>query len=146
MPPDIDPSQKRRTSPFRLELTAATADVDALGHVSNIAYVRWIQRVAEAHSAARGYDWPAYRRLGAVFVVRRHEIDYLRSAYAGDRVLLSTWVESWRMASCVRRTEVVRSGDGAALVRAATRWALVSFASGKPRRIPDALRDEFSAD
>ena len=76
---------------FRLEVVAEPGDIDRLGHVSNITYVRWIQEVAEAHSASVGWDHAAYVRLGAVFVVRRHEIDYRASALAGDRVVLTTW-------------------------------------------------------
>ena len=69
---------------FRLDLTVADDDIDVLGHASNIAFVRWIQDVAIAHSAAVGLDLEGYRRLGAVFVVVRHEIDYLRPALRGD--------------------------------------------------------------
>jgi acyl-CoA thioester hydrolase len=60
----------------RRELVAQPEDIDELGHVSNITYVRWIQLAATEHSAALGWDTAAYRRLGAVFVVKRHEIEY----------------------------------------------------------------------
>src|SRR5690242_11781955 len=39
-----------------LELIVEEADIDELGHASNIAYVRWIQAAAIAHSAAVGLD------------------------------------------------------------------------------------------
>ncbi|HWM84673.1 MAG TPA: thioesterase family protein [Kofleriaceae bacterium] len=129
---------------FRRELVAQPADIDELGHVSNITYVRWLQLVATEHSAAGGWDQAAYRTLGAVFVVRRHEIDYRAPAYQGDRIQLCTWVEWWRTASTLRRTEITRLSDGALLASAATLWALVSFESGRPRRIPDELRRPFS--
>ena len=65
---------------FQLDLTVVDDDIDALGHASNIAFVRWIQDVAIAHSSAVGLGLEGYQRLGAVFVVVRHEIDYLRPA------------------------------------------------------------------
>lgn len=130
---------------FRLELVAQPEDMDELEHVSNITYVRWLQRVATEHSAAAGWDAPAYRALGAVFVVRRHEIDYHAPAYAGDRIGLCTWVEWWRTASTLRRTEIRRAGDGLLLVSASTLWALVAADGGRPRRIPEPLRRAFSA-
>ena len=37
-------------SVFRMDLVVPAEDIDALGHASNIAYVRWIQDVAVAHS------------------------------------------------------------------------------------------------
>ncbi len=134
---------------FRREIVAQPEDIDQLGHVSNITYLRWVQLVATEHSAAAGWDHDAYRALGAVFVVRRHEIDYRVPAYAGDRIELCTWVESWRTASTLRRTEIIRLGDGHGdrgpqlLASAATTWAMVSFESGRPRRIPEELRVPF---
>jgi acyl-CoA thioester hydrolase len=134
-----------------MEVRAEAADIDDLDHVSNLVYVRWVQQVAEAHSTAVGYDFEAYRRLGAVFVVRRHEIDYLRSAVLNDRVGLRTWVDSWKAASSVRMTSIVRlGGPGDApgeneteLARARTTWALVSMDSGRPVRIPPEVSDRF---
>ena len=71
-----------------LTITAAADDIDELGHVSNLVYLRWVLDAALAHSAAAGWDHAAYRRLGAVFVVRRHEIDYLAPVVAGDEVVV----------------------------------------------------------
>jgi acyl-CoA thioester hydrolase len=119
-------------------------DIDALGHVSNVAYLRWVQEAAQSHSTAVGLGYEAYRVLGVVFVVRRHEIDYLRPALPGDEIELVTWIESWSAASSVRRTRVVRVADGVDLARAATTWALVSLDHGKPCRIPPELRAAFA--
>lgn len=126
----------------RLELVAEPEDIDELGHVSNITYVRWIQLAATAHSAALGWDHAAYRRLGAVFVVKRHEIEYRAPALAGDRIQICTWVDWWRTASTMRRTEITR--DSTLLASSATVWALVAIDSGRPTRIPDQLRRPFS--
>lgn len=128
---------------FRLEMDAPASDVDELGHVSNVAYVRWIQEVAIAASAACGYDFAAYHALGAIFVVRRHEIEYLAPAFGGDRIALVTWVESYRGVSTVRRTEISRVADGKALVSAETRWILVGTADGRPKRITPEMARRF---
>ncbi len=78
-------SDEPRESPeFRLEIIAAPDEIDELNHVSNIVYLEWVLRVAQAHSDAVGYTWAAYQELGAVFVVSRHEIDYRRPAFADD--------------------------------------------------------------
>ena len=129
------------TERFRFPITAADADIDELGHVSNLVYVRWVLETATAHSVAVGWGHPEYRALGAVFVVRRHEIDYLASVLAGQQLVAETWVESWRAASCIRRTELLR--DRTIVAQAATTWAFVSTASGRPLRIPDHLRARF---
>jgi acyl-CoA thioester hydrolase len=136
--PPVEPSS------FRLEIVASEGEIDELGHVSNIAYVRWVQEVARAHSHAAGWDAPKYQQLGAVWVTRRHEVDYLSPAYLADRIALRTWIESWRGASAVRRTEITRTTDERLLARATTLWVLVDVKDGRPRRVPAEMIAAFS--
>lgn len=129
---------------FHQSIVAPEGDVDILGHVSNVAIVRWIQDVAWAHSAAIGLDHAAYVELGAVFVVRRHEIDYLRSAYGGERIDIVTHVQWWKAAQSERRTRILRHSDGTVIARASTLWAYVSIATMKPTRIPPRVAEAFA--
>jgi acyl-CoA thioester hydrolase len=122
---------------FTFPITATDADIDELGHVSNVVYLRWIMDVAMAHSIACGWGHAEYRERGAIFVVRRHEIDYLAQVKAGEQIIGSTWIASWKAASCIRATELVRAGQPVA--RASTLWAFMSLASGRPQRIPDDI-------
>lgn len=126
---------------YILPITAVETDIDELGHVSNLVYLRWVLDVAMAHSRSLGWDHAEYRALGAVFVVRRHELDYLGPVTVGQTLRAETWVDSWRAASCVRKTELVR--DGVVIARCATTWAMMSFASGRPTRIPEEIRALF---
>ena len=126
---------------FTMPITVAGTDIDEVGHVSNLVYLRWVLEVAMEHSRARGWDYPDYKTFGAVFMVRRHEIDYIAQVTLGQTLTAETWVDSWRAASCIRKTEVSR--DGVVVCRAATTWALISLGSGRPIRIPDNLRDTF---
>jgi acyl-CoA thioester hydrolase len=132
------------TPDFRLEVVASADDLDEQGHVSNVVYVRWVQDVAMAHSVASGWDHAAYVRFGAIFVVRRHQVEYLRPVRAGDRVALITHVAWWRAATCERRTRIVRVRDGEELARAVTLWALVSVDGGRPLRIPGEIAEAFA--
>ena len=126
---------------FTFAIRATDEDIDELGHVSNLVYLRWVLEAATAHSVARGWGHAEYLAHGAVFVVRRHELDYLLPVVAGDELVAQTWVESWRAASCVRRTDLVR-GDRT-VARAATTWAYVALPEGRPTRIPPDLRALF---
>ena len=93
-------------------------------------------------SISLGWGQAEYLASGNVWVVRRHEIDYLMPVTVGQQLVGETWVDPWKAASCVRRTELVR--DGAVVVRAATTWAFIAIASGKPQRIPDQMKALFS--
>jgi acyl-CoA thioester hydrolase len=129
---------------FQLDLVVREEDIDPLGHASNIAFVRWIQETAIAHSTAVGFDLDAYQKLGAVFVVVRHEIDYLRPALRGDDVEARTWLSNVMAAKCLRFTELVRKRDGLMLARSLTTWAFVNFDNGRPKRIAEGVRRAFS--
>jgi acyl-CoA thioester hydrolase len=129
---------------FCVDLTVEDDDIDALGHASNIAFVRWIQDVAIAHSTAVGLDLPAYQRMGAVFVVVRHEIDYVRPALRGDAIEARTWVSSVMAAKCLRSTELVRKSDGQLLAKGVTAWGFVELATGRPKRITEEVRMAFA--
>lgn len=131
------------TSSHQVVVTAVASDIDELAHVSNLVYVRWVQEVAQAHSAAVGWDHPQYRDLGAVFVVRKHEILYVLPVIEGEEVELVTWIAWWRGASSERRTLVRRRNDGVVVARAATLWAFIDFATGRPKRIPKEIVAAF---
>ena len=147
--PDAAPaSASASPAVFALVAEVGDDDIDMLGHASNIAYLRWVQDVAVAHSAAVGLDMEGYSQLGAVFVVRRHEIDYLRPVLRGDRLELRTWIDSASAAKCKRATEIVKTGTadsaGVVVARAMTTWGFVELATGRPTRIPDSVRVAFS--
>jgi acyl-CoA thioester hydrolase len=133
-----------RSDRFAITITPEAADIDELGHVSNLVYLRWVLDVAMAHTRARGWDYEQYRALGAIFMVRRHEIDYIAQVTLGQTLRAETWVDSWRAASCIRKTELIR--DGIVVARAATTWAMIGLASGRPQRIPPELTSLFSSE
>jgi acyl-CoA thioester hydrolase len=126
-----------------IELTPTPDDIDDLEHVSNLVYVRWILEVALAHSDAVGWDNAAYRRIGAIWVVRRHEVDYLQSVVLGDRVAVTTWVEVVKGVSSIRKTSMRRLRDGVEVCRASSTWAFIDLATGRPRKISDDVRGAF---
>lgn len=130
--------------PFSIRLRVTEQELDELQHVSNVVYVRWIQDVAVAHSEAVGLGLEAYRQRGAVFVVRRHEVDYLRPALSGDEVEVETRVVAMSPVTATRQTFIRRMADGRVLVQAQTQWAYVSTATGRPVRIPPEVTQRFT--
>jgi len=128
---------------FHHRVTVTDADMDELGHANNIGYLRWLQDAAVAHSTAVGLDYARYVELGGVFVVRRHEIDYLRPALRGDELEVRTHVSSVMAAKSERRYELVRLRDEAVLARAVTTWGFVDVTSGRPMRIPTEVYVAF---
>lgn len=109
-------------------------------HANNIVILGWIDRIASLHGAAAGAAREALALEGRMWFVARHEVDYLGEGFAGDELVVATWVESLGRTSLMRATRIVRRGDGKELVRALSRWALVDLASRKPVAMPEAVR------
>jgi acyl-CoA thioester hydrolase len=126
--------------PFEIAVQILPGDVDGMGHVNNIVYVRWIQEVAQAHWVAVA---PASAQAMMTWVVLRHEIDYLRPARPGDTVRAGTWIGQAQAIRYERFTRIVRD-DGMVLAQARTLWCPVDLATGRPRRVPPEVRTAFS--
>jgi acyl-CoA thioester hydrolase len=128
-------------SPFELTIPVEPADIDELGHVNNVAYLRCVQDVAVAHwkAAAAVED-----QAKLWWVVVRHEIDYKHPAYLGDGIIAKTWVGAASRIRFERHTELLRASDRCLLAKARTLWCPVDAATGKPASVGPNVRARFS--
>ncbi len=136
-----------RESVFTWRLQVRYYEIDRLGHVNNAVYLNYLEQAAIAHCTALGFTPERLTALGGLFVARRHEIDFLASAVAGDRLIVRTWPSEMRGARAYRLYEVRRDdreGAGALLVRARTLWAWVDVVTGRPKPMPRTLLDAFT--
>jgi acyl-CoA thioester hydrolase len=124
-----------------MELVAKAEHIDELGHVNNAVWVQWMELVAVAHW--RAVADPAHQD-DYVWVVVRHEIDYLRAALEGERIIARTWAGKPKGARFDRHMLFV-GADGKARVRSRTDWAIIDKASGRPIRIPLEVAAPFLA-
>ena len=127
---------------FEYSLTVTDADLDRLGHVNNIVYVRWMQDAAVAHSAAQGWPMARYAESGFGWVVRSHYIEYRVPAFSGDEVVIHTWVADMQKVSSRRKFEI-RRRDGTLLARSETNWAFVRTSDQRLTRIPEEVALAF---
>jgi acyl-CoA thioester hydrolase len=129
-------------TPFEKQITAGPDDIDELGHVNNAVWVRWIQEMATAHWYAVA---PPEHVDAYIWVVIRHEIDYLRAVLPGETVTGRTWVgEAPKGARFDRHVEFT-GADGKVRVKAKTTWAIIDKASGRPLRVPPEVAAPFLA-
>ena len=118
--------------------------IDQQGHVSNLAYVAWMQDIAIEHSAAAGWPMRRYLDHGAGWVGRSHFIEYLRPAFAGDSIEAHTWVPEFTQRSTPRRYLFLRAGGRQLLARAETRWVFVDLTTGRRHPLPPELLASFT--
>ena len=99
---------------------------------------------AQEHSAKQGWTPERYIEIGAAWVVRSHHIEYFRPAFAGEEVVIDTWVSNFGKTRSLRKYMIRRPADDSVLVTAETNWALVDIAKRRPRRIPQEIIDAFT--
>ncbi|TXC73567.1 acyl-CoA thioesterase [Sphingorhabdus soli] len=127
---------------YSARLTAGPEHIDELGHVNNAVWVEWIQQVAVAHWRAAA---PPDLVDSYVWVVIRHEIDYLRSLGPGESVTARTWVGDAPKGARFDRHMELTGDDGKVRVRAKTQWAMLDKTTGRPQRVPPEIVAAFSA-
>lgn len=107
---------------------------DQLQHVNNVVYLQWVQEIAAAHWKVLS----ANTVLDLVWVVRRHELDYLKPALKGDALTAYTWVGESKGALSVRHVHILNQKQELVL-RAQTTWCPLDKKNFRPMRITDDL-------
>tara|TARA_R110001632_G_scaffold97176_1_gene203628 strand:+ start:988 stop:1377 length:390 start_codon:yes stop_codon:yes gene_type:complete len=121
-------------SDFEKSYTVVASHIDELNHVNNVVYLEWIQDIAHLHwnVLKKGHETFTY-----VWVVIRHEIDYLRQALLDDVLEAKTWVGKTEGIKSIRHVEFYKNGK--LVVKAATTYCLLDAKSFKPMRITDEV-------
>ena len=138
--------KKYMTAIYEYEHAVTDAEIDeVIMHVNNLAYMKWMQSAALAHSAAQGWPTEAYRQLGAGWVVRSHQIEYRQPALPGDSIVVRTWVANLKKVTSLRRFQILRNSaeKETVLAVAATDWAFIHFATHQLKRIPPEVAGAF---
>jgi acyl-CoA thioester hydrolase len=146
---------------YNHRLFVSEEDIDMVGHVNNVVYLKWMQDAALAHSSQQGWPAERYQERGAGWVARLHQIEYLQPAFPGDCVVVQTWVSDMKKVTSTRRYRIFRltevesspgtpatdtNGVDSAnqlLAVAHTQWAFIDFSSRQPKRIPPEIANAY---
>ena len=115
------------------------ADMDAFGHVNNVAFLRYLEeaRIDFMFRLAPGEGSASFNGGS---VVARHEIDYLRPlVHRHEPVTVETWVTKINAASMILHYEV--KDERTLYARASTVVVPYDLAGQKPRRITEQERE-----
>jgi acyl-CoA thioester hydrolase len=129
-------------SVYRYSILVSQDAIDANGHANNVEYLRWMQDAAVSHAYATG-GTDATRKAEASWVVRSHHVEYLQPTFAGDRLVVLTWVSNFRKVRSLRKYLLLRETDRAVIARGETDWVFVESQSGRPIAIPKEVFSLF---
>ena len=126
---------------YELTIDVEPSDIDRMGHVNNVVYLRWVQDAATAHWTATAAPED---QASLLWVVLRHEIDYLRPALLGDSIKARTWVGPASKLKFERHVEILRASDRVVLARARSLWCPLDSLTMKPVAVSAQVRARFS--
>ena len=140
-PPATTPTLEH-PAPFFVEIVAEAGETSrVVEHVSNVHFLRWLDRGAELHLDSLGWTRTDLLAGGLMWFVARHEIDYVAEVHPGDRVYMATWVRDLRRVKSWRDSILWRIEDGEPRIvcTAATLWVLVDLETRRPCSVPSKM-------
>ena len=102
--------------------------------------MEWIQVLATAHWKSVSTE---IQRKENVWVVIRHEIDYMGPAFEGDQLQLKTYVSKCKGATIIREAEIINTRTGKLLVKSKIKRCMTDPKAKRPKRIPKNLLSIF---
>jgi len=123
---------------YTIDHRVSHADVDFLGELKVSALLGLLEQAAVEASTAAGFDAARYTRDGGLWIIRRTHLQRRVPVGGTDRVEVDTHVTDFRRARSLRRYVVRR--DATVVADATTDWVYCDLHSGRPIRIPEALR------
>lgn len=121
---------------FSYLLKVKEADIDEMGHVNNVVYLRWVQEVAVAHWYHIASET---QRNQLKWVVLRHEINYYKPAFLTDTIMGFTWVSEYQGAKFDRFVSLFKADTHVLIAEAKTTWCLLDAQTLKPKRIDETI-------
>ncbi|MFD1316265.1 acyl-CoA thioesterase [Namhaeicola litoreus] len=121
------------SSKYTITKKVEAKDIDRLHHVNNVVYLEWVNEIAKLHweELAKDHVQDYY------WVVRKHVIEYFKSALLNDVLTISTWVGTSKGVLSDRYVEI-KIGE-TILVKVKSTWCLIDAQSHRPKRITEDM-------
>lgn len=111
-------------------------DIDQMGHVNNVVYLKWVQEAATAHW--NELATPEMKREN-IWVISRHEIDYLNPCFLDSRLVAKTWVGESDGARSTRFVDIVDLDSEKIMAKVKTVWYLLDAQTRRPKRVTEGF-------
>ncbi|MCP6761435.1 MAG: acyl-CoA thioesterase [Fischerella sp. CENA71] len=132
----------RLSRPLEVELVipVRTYDIDFMGIVSNIVYIRWLE---DLRLKFLDKNFPIEQQIeqGYAPILAGTEIDYKRSIKLADQVIGRLWLSSLRRLKWTVEAEFICNHELAAT--ATQKGAFVDLQNSRPIPIPEELQQKY---
>ncbi|MBD2414838.1 thioesterase [Nostoc calcicola FACHB-389] len=123
-----------------LAIPVRTYDIDFVGIVSNIVYIRWLE---DLRLKFLDEHWELNQQLeqGYAPVLAGTEIEYKRSIKISDRVIGRLWLSNLGRLKWTVKAEILSNDELAAI--ATQKGAFISLENGRPIKIPEEFQKKY---
>ncbi len=119
-------------------------DTDAGGVVHNIAYLRMVEIARSQLAESLGWTLEEMGRTGLVPVVARTEIDYLKPARLGDKLLATAeLIRLEKVRSFIRFEIASAAKPEIVFIRCVQTMVTVQLPGGRPQRVPASWSEAY---
>ena len=119
---------------FTITRVVVSEEIDNLNHVNNVVYVQWVQDIATLHWE---YLVKGITAEDLIWVLVKHEIDYIGQAVLNDEIILKTWVGETKGVKSIRHVEIFK--EDKLLAKSKTTWCLLDSKTLRPTRITEEI-------
>ena len=132
------------TAVHRFAVLIPDTAIDANGHANNVEYVHWMRD--RGSNLAFGFRGMHHRDKGGWRLLGHPQpsCQVLLPSFAGDRLLILTWVSTLRKASSLRKYLFLRERDRAVVTRGETNWVFVEARNSTHKPIPREVSSVFA--
>ena len=128
---------------YKKDLIVQSYELRSDGAVGHAVFLQWFQEAAFEASASGGFGMKEYNDMGAAWVMRGVDVEFLEPAHYLEKIEISTWVSDLHRVRSHREYEAHRAGDHALLARARVDWVFLDLTAFAPRRVPPEMATIF---
>jgi len=130
---------------FDTEIVVRPHEIDYNRHVNQSVYLDWLL-AARVDQMKRCYKMPIEeffaRELS--WITKSISIDYHRSVYMGESIIVRTWIESIGKRSVSVHFQMLKKKDESLAAEGKAVYVLIDIQTGKPAAIPQDIVDKYS--
>ncbi|MBW4449571.1 MAG: acyl-CoA thioesterase [Spirirestis rafaelensis WJT71-NPBG6] len=133
--------QLSRPLEVEIAIPVRTYDIDFVGIVSNIVYIRWLE---DLRLKFLDEHWQLYKQMeqGYAPILAGTEIEYKRPIKLIDKVIGRLWVSNLGRLKWTVQAEILSNYEVAAI--ATQKGAFISLQNNRPIPIPEELYKKYS--
>lgn len=130
---------------FDTEIVVRPYEIDYNRHVNQSVYLDYLL-AARIDQMKRCYKMPieVFFARGFSWITKSISIDYHRSVFMGETIIVRTWIESIGKRSVTVHFQMLKKKDMSLAAGGKAVYVLIEIQTGKPAAIPDDIREKYT--